>query len=110
MPLRGHRGTWRDTGDAWGTGHTRGNAGLWVLSLIPNSSEIRQHFFGLPYSLSIDGEQMEHHRRGMDRAWVGLRVKPSFSNGIVTEILRCTPASVFSEIRAFFRFFRKAPN
>ncbi|PGH38300.1 MAG: hypothetical protein CRN43_16005 [Candidatus Nephrothrix sp. EaCA] len=42
-------------------------------------------------------------------AWVGLRVKPSFSNGVVTEILRCTPASVFSEIRAFFRFFRKAP-
>src|SRR6218665_1712023 len=85
-----------------------------AIPLIPNSSEIRQHFFGLPYSLSIDGEQMEHHRRehrrGMDRAWVGLRVKPSFSNGIVTEILRCTPASVFSEIRAFFRFFRKAPN
>ncbi|PGH37931.1 MAG: hypothetical protein CRN43_18240 [Candidatus Nephrothrix sp. EaCA] len=24
-------------------------------------------------------------------AWVGLRVKPSFSSGIMMEILRCTP-------------------
>src|SRR6218665_1937198 len=31
--------------------------------LIPNSSEIRQHFFGLPYSLSMDGA-----RRGIDTA------------------------------------------
>src|SRR6218665_928546 len=36
--------------------------------LIPNSSEIRQHFFGLPYSLSMDGA-----RRGMDGVWIGHR-------------------------------------
>src|SRR6218665_1756876 len=37
-------------------------------ALIPNSSEIRQHFFGLPYSLSIDGGWTEHraHRYSID--------------------------------------------
>src|SRR6218665_34120 len=34
--------------------------------LIPNSSEIRQHFFGLPYSLSMDGA-----RRSIDGEWTG---------------------------------------
>src|SRR6218665_3557897 len=43
--------------------------------LIPNSSEIRQHFFGLPYSLSIGGEWTGKCRLAEGNVSAKMRVK-----------------------------------